>query len=131
MTLSGSPPPAVSKAEEEQTIPALQNPVNIPDPQMKGTDLDPLEAVPLRMVLVPYGGKEPIPFDKNMLARLRYQSVPVKEQSVRDGRQEVEVPPSLKLLKNYKEGDWKAFIKPRSYGCHKDRVSISILSVVD
>uniref|UniRef100_K3ZJW0 Uncharacterized protein n=1 Tax=Setaria italica TaxID=4555 RepID=K3ZJW0_SETIT len=118
MTLSESPPPAVSKAEEEQTMPALQNPVNIPDPQMKGTD--PLEAVPLRMVLVPYGGKEPIPFDKNMLGHLRDQSVPIKQQSVRDGKQEVEIPQSLKSLKNYEEGDWKAFVNPRAYGCHKD-----------
>jgi hypothetical protein len=129
MTKSESPSPAVSKVEEEQTMPAVENPVNIPDPKMKGTD--PLDVAPLRMILVPYGGKKPIPFDQNILDRLRDQSVPSKEHSVREEKQEVEVPQSLKMLNAYKEGDWKAFIKPRPYGSQKDRVSISILSVVD
>jgi hypothetical protein len=129
MTISESPSPAVSKVEEEHTMPAVENPVNILDPKMKGTD--PLDVAPLRMIPVPYGGKKPVPFDQNILDRLRDQSVPSKEHSVREEKQEVEVPQSLKSLNGYEEGDWKAFIKPRPYGSQKDRVSFSIFSVVD
>jgi hypothetical protein len=59
MTISKSPSPAVSKVEEEHTMPAVENPVNILDPKMKGTD--PLDVAPLRMIPVPYGGKKTCP----------------------------------------------------------------------
>nr|CAB3489445.1 unnamed protein product [Digitaria exilis] len=120
--MNESPPPAVVDADEEEIMSALQNTMNIPDPKMKGTEI--VDAVPLRVV--PYRGKEPIAFDKVKHDLLRNQSVPAKALSVRDRKEEVEIPLSLKSLKAYKEGDWKAFIDTRVNGDRKDWVSISI-----
>ncbi|KAG2556482.1 hypothetical protein PVAP13_8NG079425 [Panicum virgatum] len=88
-------PPAVIYSEEEETVSAALVPVNIQDPKMKG--LNPVEAVPLRMILAPYGGTNPVPFDADELRRLR-------GQSARAGKQEVP------------EGDWTAFIETRNDG---------------
>ena len=109
-------PPAVIYSEEEETVSAALDPVNIQDPKMKG--LNPVEAVPLRMILAPYGGTNPVPFDADELRRL-------KGRSARVGKREVPVPSELKSHKNYTEGDWTALIEFRDDG-RKDWVSISI-----
>ncbi|PUZ44070.1 hypothetical protein GQ55_8G060000 [Panicum hallii var. hallii] len=100
-------PPAVIYAEEEETVSAALVPVNIQDPKMKG--LKPVEAVPLRMIPVPYGGKDPVPFVEAELRRL-------KDQSARVGKREVPIPSKLKSHKSYKEGEWTAFIEFRDDG---------------
>ncbi|CAL4981866.1 unnamed protein product [Urochloa decumbens] len=109
--------PAVD-VDEEDIMSALQIPTNIQEPKMKGPG--PLAAIPLSMVLIPYGRNEPIPFDQKVIDNLREKSAPVKEQSVLEGKQEVGMPQSLKSLHCYKEEDWKAFIKTRADGQHKD-----------
>jgi len=101
-------PPAVVDAEEEEAVSSALVPVKIQaDPKMKGLNL--VEAVPLRMIPVPYGGKVPVPFDEEELRRL-------KGQSARVGKREVPVPSELKSHKNYTEGDWTAFIEFRDDG---------------
>ncbi|CAN6374629.1 unnamed protein product [Urochloa humidicola] len=105
-------------ADEEEIMSALQNPMNIQDPKMKGPG--PLDAVPLSMVLSAYGRNEPVPFDQKEIDRLRDQSAPVKEQSVLEGKQEGRMPPLLKSLGYYNEEDWKTFVKTRADGQHKD-----------
>ncbi|RCV37529.1 hypothetical protein SETIT_8G070600v2 [Setaria italica] len=102
----------VIRAEEEDIISAPPKPLNIDDPKLKGQQ--PPDAVPLSVVLSPYGGKEPIPFDKNKLGHLRDQSVPVKEQPI------CCFPQSLKSLESYKEEDWTAFLHTRVVDGHKD-----------
>ncbi|KAF8711267.1 hypothetical protein HU200_029288 [Digitaria exilis] len=111
-----SPPPAVMSADEEEIMYALQNTLNIEDPKMKGPVI--VDAVPSRVV--PYGGKEPIPFDKVKLDLLRSLSVPVKALSIRDRKKEVGFPVTLKSHQAYKEGDWKAFMDRGVHGRRKD-----------
>ena len=56
--------------------------------------------VPLKMILIPYGGKEHVTFDKMNMVALD-QSVTVKEQFVRVGEQEALTLPGC--LTSYKE----------------------------
>lgn len=83
-----------------------------------------IDAVPLRMI--PYGGKEPIDFDRAKLGQLGNQSVPVKPQFIHDRKKEVPMPLPLQLLEEYKEEDWTAFFDKGVDGQRNDWVSISI-----
>ncbi|KAF8711273.1 hypothetical protein HU200_029294 [Digitaria exilis] len=114
--MNESPLPAVMDADEEEIMSAPQNTLNIPDPKMKSPEI--VDAVPLRVVA--YGGKEAIPFDKVKRDLLRNQSVHVKAQCVRQRKEEVDIPRSLKSRKAYKEGDWKAFIDTGIDGDRRD-----------
>nr|CAB3489448.1 unnamed protein product [Digitaria exilis] len=114
--MNESPPPVVVVSDEEEIMSAPQNTMNIQNPKMKGPEI--LDAVPLRMI--PYGGKEPIAFDREKLGLFGNQSIPVKARLIHGRKQEVPVPPALQSLNGYKEGDWRAFLDKGVNGRRRD-----------